>query len=94
MKGVTIIETDILTGIFTKLSNMEELFKETVKKIEDGGDKWMDAKQTAKYMKKSPSWIYQNKSILGFSKPGADILFNREKVDAYLWSVFYQKGIK
>lgn len=94
MNGVTIIETKEIDRITRQLSDLEFLFKETVKKIGDGGKTWMDIKETADYMRKSTSWLYQHKTKVGFSKLGGDIVFNRKKVDAYLESLHFQSSIK
>lgn len=94
MKGVSIIETESVLLLRSDIKMLKNLFNDTVSKLKEDAEQWMDAEETAKYMKKSASWIYKNKALLGFSKPGADILFNKKKVDAYLWSVFYQTGQK
>lgn len=94
MKGLAIIEADVVEKWQTQLSQMSEMFQETAKSLKEAKKPWMTVQETAEYMSKSVSWVYQNKKLLGFSKPGADILFSRKKIDDYLWSVFFQSSPK
>lgn len=92
MQGVTIIETEALNRLIDRIDKIEEVFVEMMKTFEADGKPWMNVKEAADYMRKSTSWLYQHKTKVGFSKLGGDILFNKKKVDAYLWGSFYQTG--
>jgi len=92
MKGLTIIETEALEKLTSQLSRMEESFKEIAQKLEHATEPWMSFDETLKYIKKKETWLYANKSKLGFSKVGGDIVFSRKKIDEYIESRFYQSG--
>lgn len=86
MNGLTIIETEVLSGIFKKLEKIEAFVKET----ETAKKPWMSLKEVCEYMGKGSTWVDMNKASIGFTKAGGEIRFKRKDVDAYLESRYYK----
>lgn len=94
MNGVSIIETAAIDRLINQVAFLEEKFVEVANELKDAKKPWMTVEETCEYMRMGSTWLYANKSKIGFSKPGGVIVFSRKKVDAYLESNGFQSSPK
>ncbi len=74
---------------YNMIIETNRLLQSVVKNIT--GDKWLNCEEAAQYIKKSVTHLRgQLKDQIGFSKPGADLLFRREDLDAWLMRHYKQ----
>lgn len=96
MKGVTIVETEVLENLVHNVTEMHNLFKSTVIALKDelkeAKKPWMTSKEVCEYLGKGSTWVDMNKEEIGFAKAGGEIRFRRKDVEAYLESRYFRKG--
>ena len=74
---------------YKKMMETHELVKSLVKNIT--GDKWLNSKEAAKYIKKSVTHLNNRLADqIGYSKAGREFLFRREDLDAWLMRHYKQ----
>jgi excisionase family DNA binding protein len=94
MKGLTIIESEAIDRLTSQISGIEEMFRTTLKELQEAKKPWMTMKEVCEYMGKGSTWLDLNKGEIGFSKAGGEIRFKRKDVDAYLESRYYKSNSK
>lgn len=94
MNGLTIIETEAIDRLTSRLTGIEEMFASAINELKEAKKPWMTMKEVCEYMGKGSTWLDLNKQLIGFSKAGGEIRFKRKDVDAYLESRYFKSKTK
>lgn len=77
--------SEIPDELVQKINATYDYFEKLKYRMEQGGQRWLNTKEAAKYIRVSPSHLIRNlREEIGFSEAGNKFIFDVNDLDAYL----------
>jgi hypothetical protein len=90
MEGVSIVSTELLQTLISKIEDLHSKVSEMDKQDKELSAAYLATSQTCKYMNMSRSWVVRTKQHLGCSKKSGTLLFKRASIDEFINSDYFK----
>jgi len=88
MKGVTIVETETLEKLISKIDTLQDLVLSSLTELTEAKKPYLSSEEVMQLLGRSKSWLNDNKHLIGFSKATGALLFKRKDVEAFVDSEY------
>ena len=90
MKGLTIIETEILEELISEIKSLRSTVLETISELKDARSPYMTSQEVMEMIKFEKDWLSANKHKIGSSTVGGQLRFKRKDVEAYIEANYFK----
>lgn len=94
MNGVTIIETETLNELFTRLTNLEKTVTETISELKEAKKPYLNSEEVMELVGMGKSWLNENKAKIGYSTLGSHLRFKRKDVEEFIEANYFKIQVK
>lgn len=90
MEGVTIIETETLNKLISRIDRLENEIMHAIEKMNDSNRKWLTSREVMIETGFGKTWLNDNKHVIGCSVIGGCLRFKRSDVDAFIEANYFK----
>lgn len=90
MQGVTIIETQTLQALISKIETLQDIVLSTISELKDSRKPYLNSQEVMQLLDRGHSWLNDNKDKIGYSKRTGTLLFKRTDVEAFIESDYFK----
>lgn len=90
MEGVTILPTETLQNLISKIDMMSEQFNQVAQELKESKSPYMNSKQVMAITGNGKTWLNDNKHLIGFSKKNGQLTFKRSDVMEFMERNYYK----
>lgn len=90
MKGVTIVETETMEKLISKIDMLQDLVLSNLAELKDARKPYLNSQEVMQLLGRGNTWLNDNKEKIGFSKSTGALLFKRKDVEAFVDSEYFK----
>jgi hypothetical protein len=94
MEGVSIVSTEILTSLISKIDMMGAHIEQVTEELKQTKKPYLTAQEVMEITGFSRDWITDHKHDIGCSTKGGKLIFKRKDLDAFIEEDYYKSKRK
>ncbi|MBB2148837.1 helix-turn-helix domain-containing protein [Pedobacter gandavensis] len=90
MKGVSIVETELLESLIWTIGDLKNTVQNTVAELKQLKEPYLTTQEVMAITKFGEKWVQDNKDKIGFTLKGGKLIFKRKDVEAFMDEDYFQ----
>lgn len=94
MEGVSLVETEVLNKLISRIDELEKKVIDALADLKDAKKRFLIVKEVSEITGFSKAWVNDNKADIGFATVGGGLRFRRDDVEEYMARYYFKNGKK